>query len=210
MQRTEPRLAVLRGLRRDDVDDATLATEAAAGDSAAAGAVWDRYSGLVRGVLRRSLGDRDVDDHVQEVFLRFFNCVAELRDPAALRCFLIGIAMRVAGTELRRRRVRRWLSFGPTEDLPERATAPLDATAREALLRLYAILDKCDPDTRLLFTARYVERLELTEVATVFGVSLATVKRRLARVSDRVFGMARRDAALVSYLENAGNLEGTS
>src|SRR3569832_1550010 len=100
-QRSEPKLHVVRAAPRQTDDDATIATAAARGEAWAASAVWDRHSVLVRGVLRRSLGAQDVDDHVQEVFLRFFRHAGELRDPAALRSFLIGIALRSAGSELR-------------------------------------------------------------------------------------------------------------
>lgn len=205
-QPSEPRFSVVRAPERSTLDDAALARAAAAGDPEAAGVMFDRYSRLVRGLLRRSLGQNDVDDHVQEVFLRLFAELERLRDPAALRSFLIGIAIRVAGSELRRRRVRRWLSLAPSGDPPELAVPPLDASAREALQRLYAILDRQDPDSRLLFTMRYVERLELAELAAAFDVSLATLKRRLARVSDRVFAGVRRDELLLPYLK-AGPLD---
>jgi RNA polymerase sigma-70 factor (ECF subfamily) len=196
---TEQRLFVVREDATPE-DDVGVARAAASGDPRAAGIIWDRYAGVVRGVLRRSLGAQDVEDHVQEVFLRFFRKPGELRDPGALRCFLIGIAMRVAGTELRKRRVRRFLMLTPSGEVQGPSTPPLDAEAREAVVRLYAILERLDADSRLLFTMRHVEALELTELAEVFRVSLATLKRRLARVSDKVFLAAGRDAILMDYL----------
>ena len=57
----------------------------------------------MRGILRRSLGLWcDVDDQVQEVFIRFFRNLHTLRDPKVVRSFLIGITLRVASGELRR------------------------------------------------------------------------------------------------------------
>lgn len=182
------------------MDDATLVALAIEGDAASAGAIWDRHAGTVRGTLRRSLGNDDVEDHVQEVFLRFFRRMDALRDASALRCFLIGIAMRVAGSELRRRRVRRWLRLDATGEDVEGTAPPLDAEAREALRHLYALLDRQGTDARLLFTLRYVESLELTEISQATGVSLATVKRRLARVTARVLAGARGDDSLMRYL----------
>jgi RNA polymerase sigma-70 factor (ECF subfamily) len=55
----------------------------------------------------------------QEVFLRFFTRIDELRDRNALRSFLIGICLGVAQNELRRARVRRWIFLTQTGDLPE-------------------------------------------------------------------------------------------
>jgi RNA polymerase sigma-70 factor (ECF subfamily) len=46
----------------------------------------------------------------------------------------------------------------------------------------------------------HIEGLELLDVASALGVSLATVKRRLARVSARVVAMAQGDRMLIDYL----------
>lgn len=196
------RLASVHHLPLAGMDDAALARAVVAGDEAAASAVWDRYAPMVRRVLRRSLDPyEDVEDLVQEVFLRFFKRIGELRDPAALRSFLFGIALHVAGTALRRRRVRRWLRLTPTgvlPDLPDAGGAPGDP-AREAVRRLYAILDRLDDAGRLTFVLRYVEGLELTEVAEALDVSLATTKRRLAKVTARVVAMIERDPLLPEY-----------
>jgi RNA polymerase sigma-70 factor (ECF subfamily) len=199
---SKPRLASVHRLPLASTDDAALARAVAAGDEAAATAVWERYAPLVRGILRRSLGPYDdVEDSVQEVFLRFFRQVGELRDPGALRSFLIGIAMHVAVSALRRRRVRRWLRLTDTGVVPE---APSEGgergdEAREAMRRLYAILDQLDHAGRLTFVLRYVEGLELSQVAEALDVSLATTKRRLAKVTARVLAMIERDPVLPEY-----------
>ena len=190
----------------EDVDDVTLAADAARGDPGAHAAIWDRYSPLVRRILIRGLGPgSEVEDQLQEVFLRFYRNRALLRDHAALRSFLFGITLRVAASELRSRRIRSWLHLtrdgvlddqeGPAADNPD---------AREAVERLYAILDRLNAESRLAFVLHYVDGWELTEVAEAFGVSLATVKRRLARTSVRVFASAQADHLLVEYLGEAG------
>jgi RNA polymerase sigma-70 factor (ECF subfamily) len=188
-----------------EVDDATLAQSAMTGDPAAHTAIWDRFHPLVRRVLRRAMGPAtDVEDQVQEVFLQFYRNRTQLRNPAALRSFLFGIAMRVAASELRSRRIRSWLRLTPDGVLDEHAAPHTDSDAREAVKRLYAILDRLDTKSRLAFVLHYVEGLELLEVASALGVSLATVKRRLSRVSARVWAMAEGDRLLVEYLEASG------
>lgn len=201
---TEGRLAAVHRLPWSG-DDAALVRALVDGNAAAAAAVWDRYAALVRGILRRSIGpDAEVEDAVQDVFLRFFKQIGGLRDPAALRPFLIGITLHVAGSELRRRRVRRWLRLTDDGTLPERATASAtladDGEARAALRRLYAILDRLDDAGRLVFVLRHIEGLELTELAAALDTSLATTKRRLAKVTTRVLAMVERDPALSEYV----------
>jgi RNA polymerase sigma-70 factor (ECF subfamily) len=175
------------------------------GDPAAHTAIWDRYNQLVRRVLRRAIGPgHDVEDHVQEVFLRFYRNRTQLRNPSALRSFLFGITLRVSASELRSRRIRGWLRLTTDGVLDDHAAPHVDADAREAVNRLYAILDRLDTQSRLAFVLHHVEGLDLLDVASALGVSLATVKRRLARVSARVWAMAQGDRLLIEYLDPSG------
>jgi RNA polymerase sigma-70 factor (ECF subfamily) len=164
--------------------------------------VWDRYAGVVRGVLYRSLGpDRDVEDLVQDVFVGFFRNVHGLRQADSLRAFLVGIATRTALGELRRRRVRRWLRLaddGALPDVPATEGAP---RAREALRRLYSILDELPGPERMAFVLRHAEGHMLSETAALLRVSLATVKRMLGRAEAFVAERARNDDLLAEWTE---------
>ena len=180
-------------------DDADLVRSALAGDSRALVAIWRRYVPLVRSKLARSIGAQDVDDHVQEVFRRLFEYLPQLRDPSALRSFIIGISLRIAGTELRRRRCRWWLNLSPTGELPEPCTFVDDGETRQAVWKVAEILGKLTPEGRRFFELRYVEERELVEVADAMNVSLATAKRHLARIAARVQAMVEREPALAAY-----------
>ena len=191
-------------------DDAMLVSMASMGDPKAQAAIWDRYAPLVRAIVRRSIGqESDVDDLVQEVFLRFYRNLQHLRSPEALRSFIFAISFRVTISELRSRRSRRWLRFGDS-NLPTdgaRAIPPADFEAREAMAGFFSILDRLDPTDRRAFVLYHVQDLELTEVATALGVSLATIKRRLLRIGCRVNAMADNDRRLSEY---SGRMNGLS
>jgi RNA polymerase sigma-70 factor, ECF subfamily len=182
--------------------DEDLALAACQGEPRAAIAIWRRYVSQVRSKLLRWIGPHDLDDHVQEVFSRLFEQLPRLRQHSALRSFLIGITLRVACTELRRR--RRWrLRLTATGELPEIAQhGHDDGTGRQALSRFEDILGKLAPRTRRVFVLRYVEKLELVDVAVAMDISLATAKRHLARASTRVFAMAEREPALADYMRD--------
>jgi len=181
-------------------DDAGLVRAVWAGDVRAHVVIWRRYMPMVRSRLGRSLGGQDLEDQTQEVFLRLFEYVSELRDPAALRSFIIGITLRVAGTERRRRRCRGWLQLTTTGEVPDVQTTDDDGDAREVATRLLAILGKLSPESARVFRLRYIEGHELADVAAAMGISLATVKRHLARISARVRAMARREPALAEHV----------
>lgn len=181
-------------------DDADLVQAALEGDSRAFFAIWQKHERLVRGRVRRSIGSVDADDCVQEVFMRLFQRIDQLRDPHALRSFLIGITLRVAGTELRRRCSTSWMHLTATGELVEQAWVETpDDGCREALAGLHAILSKLGPHARRVFELRYIDQLELVDVAVEMNVSLATVKRHLSRVASCVAAMAAREPALAEF-----------
>src|SRR5258708_37171888 len=121
---------------------------------------------MVRGVLYRSVGpSHDVEDLVQDVFVGFFKNVGTLRDASSLRPFLVGIALRTARSALRKRRVRKWLRLSDDGVVPEVATNDGDPRTREAVRRLYAILDELDDRDRLPLGLEHHRGHRLTRTA---------------------------------------------
>ncbi len=184
-------------------DDAALVAGVRVNEPGAAGRMWDRYAPLVRRILRRILGPVDAEDAVQDAFLRLFRDLGSLRDPAALRSFLIGITLHVAKSELRRRRARRWLLLSDDGILAEPEATEIDERhePRAAIRRLYQVLDRVSDERRAVFVLRYVEGLDLEELSAILDCSLATTKRRVADAAKRVCALAASDPLLAPYLE---------
>jgi DNA-directed RNA polymerase specialized sigma24 family protein len=55
-----------------------------------------------------------------------------------------------------------------------------------------------------LFIARFVEKMELTEVASAHDMSLSTAKRRIARLVTRVNARVQANPVLREYLGPIG------
>lgn len=185
-----------------EVDDEALARAFLDGDERAPRVVWDRFSPMVRRILRRSLGPAaEVEDLLQEVFLRVHQKTPGLRNPKVFRAFIISIATFEARHELRRRWVRQklGLKYEQASPLELRVVHP-DPDGREALLRFYRILDRLNARDRTAFVLRFMEGLELTEVADAIGVSVATTKRCLTHAWTRIRRHVERDPYLVDYL----------
>jgi len=118
----------------------------------------------------------------------------------------------VAREALRARARRRWLLFFAPEELPDALEQPpllamLDgaADARRALHAIYGVLDTMSASGRTLFVLRRFEGWELAEMAAAFGVSLATIKRRIADAEKIFFARAERDPVLASWLGEGGD-----
>src|SRR6188768_752470 len=156
----------------------------------------------VERMLTRVLGFcAELDDLTQEVFIRAFARIAELREPESLRAWLSSIAVFVAREAIRRKRRRRWLVFLPAEERPELLASGASLEARAALRVFYEVLDGFAADERIAFTLRFVEGMELSEVAEACQVSLATIKRRLKRAGEDFYLRGRARAELVDWFE---------
>ncbi len=185
----------------DANSDARLVSAAAAGDRHAIAEIWLRYRSLVRSVLLATLGfDQEIDDLVQEVFLGLFKAVSQVRDGKMLPAILSRIATRRAGMTLRRRRVRALTFFLPWGELPEVAVSPPDFDDRLALSALYRLLDQVQQRPRLAFLLHHVHGMDSATVAETLGVSRSTAKRLIARGSERVLLLARREPRLQRFL----------
>ena len=187
-------------------NEADLVTAAIAGDAQAAMAIWDRYAPLVRGLLAKSLGSRaDVDDAVQDVFIKVFRSLPKLRQAESLRSYIVATALSTMRSELRKRRVRKFFGLQAQQRQPEPHTPSTDLGVRIALQRLELALDSLKPDDRIAFCLRYVEAMELTEVAAAMGWSLASTKRYLARAKQRLWILVGKDPVLAPYLQTGAD-----
>ena len=187
---------------RVDPTDADLARALVAGEPWATATTWNRFAPVVYGIASRALGrDSEAEDVTQEVFYRLFARVGTLKNPDALRSFVVSFAIRIVKWELRRRRTRRWLMLSDGNHLPEVAVLDGDPEARQVLQRFYHVLDQLGPRERLVFALRHLESMTLEEVAAALGISLSTVKRTLSRASERVSQWIAGDADLAHYFE---------
>ena len=165
-----------------DADDVILARSAFVGQVWAQREIWFRFAPMVYGLFRRVLRQRhDHDDLTQEVFLRVFRKLYTLEKASALRSFVYSVAVRVLKEEIRRFRVRRRI-VAQCQDLgTPSSSSPTDFEMRETLLCVQRSLDGMRDKYRAVFVLRHIDGMDLQEIASGLGISLATVKRYLAK-----------------------------
>jgi RNA polymerase sigma-70 factor (ECF subfamily) len=180
-----------------DPDDRALVEALRRGDPGARAALVEKFEPHVERMVTGALGlDPDLADIIQEVFLRVLERVHQLKEPSALSGWITSLAVFTARGHIRRRRRWRWIRFLAPQDLPEVASSGLSPESMTTMQAMYRVLDTLSPEERLAFTLRVMSELELTEVATACGVSLATIKRRLSRAEARIRDAVRRDPLL--------------
>lgn len=156
---------------------------ARAGERWAQEALFRRYTRMVNGLAYRLLGrDDDLDDLVQDAFLSALRSLDRLENPAAFGSWLGSIVVRTAHKKLRHRSMLSRFGLRPGQgadpDLALSRATPPEVVAE--LSSLYRALDGFPADVRVAITLHRVEGMNVSQVAEHMGVSVSTVKRRLA------------------------------
>lgn len=183
-------------------NDAALAAALRADPDHGRAELFDRYGADVERILYRILGaDAELYDVLHEVFIAALTSVSRLRDDNALGRWLTGIAVHKARKLIRRRQRWRWIQSMAPADLPEVIAPTPSVEVSEALAQTYRVLNRLDPDERIAFALRHIEGMELIAIAEATSVSLATVKRRIARAEARFVELASSSDTLAEWLE---------
>ena len=181
--------------RADGMDDLTLAHALLSRDRRAPAEAWVRFTPMVRGIVVRGLGpDAEIDDVVQEIFLRLFARIGTLRKPEALRQFVASFAIRIVKWEHRRNRTRGWVRLTPTGTIPD---CPTEDPLRLDLWDARRVCGALLPRQRDVMLLRYVEEMTLPEIARALRLSLATIKRALRAAKRALRGTHRRVSGLL-------------
>lgn len=169
--------------------DAALVVAARAGESWAQQALFARHGRMVLGLSHRVLAGREeADDLAQDAFLYALTHLETLQNPQAFASWIATIVVRTASKRLRSRRLLVRLGLRRNEPVDVEAlvspAAPADVAAE--LRHLYRRLADFPGEERVALVLRKVEGMELTEIAAQMGLSLATVKRRIASAERRL------------------------
>jgi RNA polymerase sigma-70 factor (ECF subfamily) len=141
--------------------------------------------------LMASLGDRDVAESLaQDCFLKAFNARHQFRGESSLSTWLTRIALNLVRDHMRSRRIRFWqktrdnaLDLVDISDwIPDTAVSAETAyLQRERVKEIWKAVDQLSRQQRMVFILRFVEELELAEIAETTGMNTSTVKSHLYR-----------------------------
>ncbi|MET0297112.1 MAG: RNA polymerase sigma factor [Microbacterium sp.] len=163
------------------IADRILVQRALDNDAAAFSELIRRHSSLMRAYVYRIVGSMaDTDDVVQEAFVIAWKQLPTLRDPAAVKAWLMRIAGRQALAFVGRRPTEAILDdysiAAPIEVQPE------TAAVRNAQLRaLSDALDKLKEDQRRCWLLREIADCSYAEIAEQMDIAPSTVRGLLSR-----------------------------
>jgi RNA polymerase sigma-70 factor, ECF subfamily len=174
----------------DALGDAELVVRAIDGDRWSREVLYRRHASSLLGMTARLLSNRgEAEEIVQDTFVTGFEQLRTLREPAALRAWLGQIAVSLVRRRIRRARMLRMLGLDRGADdatLAALASPDMRPDERADLAIVDRVLRGLRAELRIAWTLRRVEGLELAEVASMCGCSLATVKRRITEAETRI------------------------
>ena len=172
-----------------------LIKRAQSGDDAAFNEVVTAYRRRILGTVSRLIGrPEDVEDVAQEVFLRLYFSLGQLRSPEVFEPWLYRLTVNAALDHLRRRRRRQESRMA---DLSEQQVMMADAaaaghqqdvTVARAKVRdmVDSLLSAVSDEDRVLLTMKEVEGRSLKELESIYHVNENALKVRLFRARQRV------------------------
>jgi RNA polymerase sigma-70 factor, ECF subfamily len=149
------------------------------------------YRGRIFRFLMSSLGDRDLAESLtQDCFFRAYNARHQFRGDASISTWLTRIALNLVRDHLRSRRMRFWQKTRDTAlDLVDISDWIPDTTVsvetamlqRERVKQVWKAVDDLSRQQRTVFLLRFVEEMEISEIAETTGMNASTVKSHLYR-----------------------------
>ena len=172
-----------------------LIQKAQQGDAPAFNHVVTAYRRRILGTISRLIGrPEDVEDVAQEVFIRLYFSLGQLRTPEVFEPWLYRLTVNASYDYLRksRRRIESRMA-----DLSEQQVMMADAVAgsriqneetekRRVRDTVQEVLGTVSEDDRILLTLKEVEGLSLKELEKIYDVNENALKVRLFRARQRV------------------------
>jgi len=164
------------------------------GDVSAYEELVERYRRPLLNFIYRILNDWTfAEDLLQETYLRLYVNKDSYREIAKFSTWIYTIAGNLAKSELRRQKIRRWLSISPREDehrqldIPDAAANPAEnVQSSNSLGRIDEEIRKLPRVFREVVILRDVQELSYEEISLILKIPLGTVKSRVNRGRRRL------------------------
>ena len=165
-----------------------------------------RYQDRVYNSIRRlGLRHAEAEEISQETFLRAFANIGTFRGDSGFYTWTFRIAINLARTTLRRKKLAHFAPLELQSSLNADATIERDESAaisakrieapsaameqRETAEAIQAALNQLDHELRTVAILRDIENLDYNEIASILACPVGTVKSRLHRARAKLRGL---------------------
>lgn len=186
--------------RESTARDAALIERVCRNDGEALRELHDRFAGLLIGLARRIVRDREeAEDVVQEVFVQVWRQADRYQSArSSVSTWLVMITRSRAIDRVRNRQVvDRTAQAAHEEGFMESASAEAPAAVihRERRSRLQSVMAELPEEQRHVLELAYFRGLTQTEIADQTGIPLGTVKTRTLLALRKLRAALQREVA---------------
>lgn len=204
---TKPTLRIVKGeataVAPEALDDARLVAAVRSGNSAMAGAFYDRTRPVVARTVRRLLGahDSDFDDLVQVAMIELLSSLDRYRGECSLDTWSATVAGNVVFKHIRRRGLERNIFAHDVVAEDVQRSACQQPVVRGMIDRVVGHLGQMAFDRAWTFLLHDVHGYSLDEVASITGTSVAAAQSRLVRGRRELHERIAADPELAGGLD---------
>ena len=168
---------------RSKVTDKEIMELIQGGDEKAFTELVARYQERLLNFVGRVVTDQETaEELIQETFLRIFNQKHSYTPEFAVSTWIYTIALNLARSELRKRKLRRYLSLDFLKEESDVEIAGRSGSMGESLSPiLQKAIDSLPEDYKTAFILCDVQRLPYQQIAEILRVPVGTVKSRINR-----------------------------
>ena len=165
--------------------DSELIQRTLAGDESAFGFLVDKYKGSVHALAYRKLGDfHTAEEITQDTFLKAYQKLSTLRDPARFPGWLYVIAARCCISWFRQNRLQTESFDSVKGEMSAQSwTKYADARVRE---EVHSALENLPESERTVLTLYYMAGMTCEEIGRFIGTSCGAIRDRLYRARIRL------------------------
>jgi RNA polymerase sigma-70 factor (ECF subfamily) len=169
------------------------------GDAKAYSDLYRDYVDKIGGIARSYLGVDDVEDVIQEVFVKIYKNIKKFRGDSSLSTWIYRITVNVCKDMLSKKHRRKEVltSFGEEEDddkstiqEPADESQPSDELLKTiSAEEIRRAIDSLPKEDRLLINLREIEGMSYEQISDIMDKPVGTVKSRLHYAREKLKGL---------------------
>ncbi|RYZ89444.1 MAG: RNA polymerase sigma factor, partial [Proteobacteria bacterium] len=151
-----------------------------------------QHAGTVRRILARMVHANDLDDLVQDVFLRIYRFSDSFREESDIKTWVHRICVNTVQDHYRKRKWTNILSFS-SESTPEPAAKDDQGADTENQNFVEKALHKLSVKERIVVVLFYLEDVPVEEIAKTLNLPEGTIKSRLHTARTKLQNFMKKE-----------------
>lgn len=165
------------------------------GNEQAFNIIVQTYQKRLYWVIRRFVKDHDeVDDLLQEVFIKVYKGLKNFKSDSALFTWMYRIAVNHTFNELKRKKIRQFFSIDEMIDISNNEDTPLEVMEKdERRTMIEKAIEQLPNKQKKVFILRYYEDMPFKEISKLLTTSEGGLKANYFQALKKIGGIIKNE-----------------